>query len=608
MKNLNRNTLVRDFLGAAFCLFMAFALLMMYSGCSENTSSPVNVVEGGAAEEQGVYALAGRVLGVDASSSESSPSIDSKIWAGYMLRMVELDSVTFDTTENIYFSSYTDALGVFSFDSVRVKSPYVLLELSPVYRKNWWASLDTLVELGMEYLIDFTERFMYRTIVNLRETEFVEVNLMTSLETLRLRNLIKQGQSYKTAKLQAGRDVMNAFGFYDEPFLFGNREYADSKASEDVLGFASTYIETNYACLEKEDIAGFGISGTFANSADSVKTKCLKYPAAILWSEKYIDEHSLKDVTDKERIVFGNFVSSLYGVGKCNEEKEGDSLVITYLSSELDFKIKCESGNWLGSVFRTVMDDMPRTEGTMTDPRDGKIYRTVTYKTEAGTQTWMMENLVYSGEGVTAILDSATIESAKAYREEELRIQRVYHGPFASPNDSLIWLDSLKNARGDWIYYVDSTYWNSYVKYKWFEALGLDSVLVYTDSGSINSEKVFAILDSIEAANGYYQGLCPDGWRIPKIEDWNNLFKQAYRAIGRVVENGNSDWAMGGAFELPRLGFGPMAAGQFIVRPEAETENMWVLKFAVNLKMGWLGAFELDKGLNGEVNIRCIKN
>jgi len=45
---------VRDFIGAAFCLTMAFALLMIYSGCSED-NSPINAAHGGSAEEQGVY-------------------------------------------------------------------------------------------------------------------------------------------------------------------------------------------------------------------------------------------------------------------------------------------------------------------------------------------------------------------------------------------------------------------------------------------------------------------------------------------------------------------------------------------------------------------------
>ena len=61
MKKINRNMMVADFIEAAFCLMMAFALLMIYSGCSEDADSPINVGRGGTEEEQGIYALAGRV-------------------------------------------------------------------------------------------------------------------------------------------------------------------------------------------------------------------------------------------------------------------------------------------------------------------------------------------------------------------------------------------------------------------------------------------------------------------------------------------------------------------------------------------------------------------
>ena len=596
---------------------MAMPLALMFAACSMDDShvdarlddSPA-VPFGGAEEETGVYALAGRVLG-----SGGSPSISSSIWQGHMVRMVELDSVTFDTTDNIYYSSVTNASGVFSFDSVNLKSPYVLLELSPVGNgENWWASLDTLIDLGLESLIAFNERFIYRIIVNLRETKNVDINVLTTLEATRLRSLVKQGQSFEEARSQAGREVMEAFGFYDESFRFGDGEYAGSKEGREILSFVSVFVETNYSCLDKKEIADFGNSGTFANLTDSIKTKCVEYPAGELWSERHYDGGTWKDITNAERALFGNFLSSLYGVGRCTDEKEGDSLVITYLGSELDLKIKCKPNDWIASAFRMVREDMPRTEGTMTDPRDGKTYRTVTYEIESGSQTWMMENLVYSGEGVTAVLDSAAIESVKAYREQELHIARIYHGSFDSPNDSLIWLNSLKSDRDDWIFYVDSAYWSSFVKYKWFDALGLDSALVYTDSGSINSEKVFAILDSVEAVNGHYQGLCPDGWRIPKIEDWANLFKQAYRTTGEIVEDVNQNWKMG-VRELPGLGFGPVTAERFIVRPEAETEkvmayeeNVYILEFALNLKIDWIGAFRLNEQLDRYVNVRCIKN
>ena len=265
---------------------MAMPLALMFAACSMDDShvdarlddSPA-VPFGGAEEETGVYALAGRVLG-----SGGSPSISSSIWQGHMVRMVELDSVTFDTTDNIYYSSVTNASGVFSFDSVNLKSPYVLLELSPVGNgENWWASLDTLIDLGLESLIAFNERFIYRIIVNLRETKNVDINVLTTLEATRLRSLVKQGQSFEEARSQAGREVMEAFGFYDESFRFGDGEYAGSKEGREILSFVSVFVETNYSCLDKKEIADFGNSGTFANLTD-FSLMVLRYTLFNVWS------------------------------------------------------------------------------------------------------------------------------------------------------------------------------------------------------------------------------------------------------------------------------------------------------------------------------------
>ena len=53
--------------------------------------------------------------------SSDSMLVSSQLWDGYMVRMTELDSVTLDTTQNIYYSSLTDSVGTFSFDSVFYK-------------------------------------------------------------------------------------------------------------------------------------------------------------------------------------------------------------------------------------------------------------------------------------------------------------------------------------------------------------------------------------------------------------------------------------------------------------------------------------------------------
>ena len=51
MKFPRRNSLVSDFIGAAFCLFMAFALVMMYAGCSEDVDRSPLARDGGSTAE-----------------------------------------------------------------------------------------------------------------------------------------------------------------------------------------------------------------------------------------------------------------------------------------------------------------------------------------------------------------------------------------------------------------------------------------------------------------------------------------------------------------------------------------------------------------------------
>ena len=68
MKRIIRNTLLSDFVGAAFCLIVGIALVLMYTGCSEDKS-----VAGGASEEPSGLAQLENIT-VAARSSRSSVS------------------------------------------------------------------------------------------------------------------------------------------------------------------------------------------------------------------------------------------------------------------------------------------------------------------------------------------------------------------------------------------------------------------------------------------------------------------------------------------------------------------------------------------------------
>ena len=76
MKNFKRNTLMCDFIGAAFCLIMAFAILAMYSGCSEDAGQSPVAHEGGYTEEQAESRLAAQ-LPVEEKAARSDYVIEN---------------------------------------------------------------------------------------------------------------------------------------------------------------------------------------------------------------------------------------------------------------------------------------------------------------------------------------------------------------------------------------------------------------------------------------------------------------------------------------------------------------------------------------------------
>ena len=333
--------------------------------------------------------------------------------------------LTLDTTQNIYYSSLTDSVGTFSFDSVSLHSPYVLLEVSPLQEINWWEPDEDL-----DWLYVYTDKpIPYRTVVDLRKTEEISINVMSSLEAYRLLYLAKQGMEFDAAKAQADRDVMDAFGFYDTPFRYGGYTYYSMNADMDAVYFVSVFTESSGRCINQQSIDVFATKGSFVDVPDSVKQGCKGSMAPALWYGGNIDE--------EDRNMYGNFLSSLYGLGKCSDEKEGDSLELEFLGPELALKIKCTSGDWYATAFRTMQEEILRTEGTMTDERDGRTYKTVSYTFNGITQTWMAENLVYSSETVKPVLDSASVDELKADRanriQNELRYQNV------ESEDSLDW-------------------------------------------------------------------------------------------------------------------------------------------------------------------------
>ncbi len=157
---------------------------------------------------------------------------------------------------------------------------------------------------------------------------------------------------------------------------------------------------------------------------------------------------------------------------------------------------------------------------TMTDPRDGKTYATVVI----GDQIWMAENLDYDYEADGGSYGSFCYNDSSAYCE---KYGRLYSWAAA--------MDTLTTGCGD---------------------------------------------GKTCAATAPVQGICPEGWRLPSVEDWESLFAfiGSSGAEGAALKSKESwnDYGLNSGNGWDVFGFSALAAGNRDVTVEHDYHNLGI--------------------------------
>lgn len=533
-----------------FVCTMATLLALMFAACSENGSP----VAGGTVEETGVQAslenisVAGKASLVPMFEAAGN-EYDANATLNYenaIAKMYELDSVTLDTTGKTFVGSFTNGSGEFRFDSVSLNSPYVMLKVYPY--------IYSIYDYADEYLVAYNENPL-SVIVDLRVTNNISINTLTFFETDRLRELVKSGKTFAEAKQQAGRDVLDAFGFYDVPFVFDKGEYENDSVYVMALDVVDYFIDFSDQIGTGRLARSLAKNGNLDSIDEAVRERFTHWALSILDDLEKVDKRDTSIVLTRKIELVTNFAVLMKRMEKCTDANEGQVVE----NEKYIFNFTCSSGKWVATL-KTVES----VTGTMTDARDGKTYRTVTFEMENGARTWMAENLDYNSANGTytlsEVLDLDTSIVMVSYDE------CVAGGGVEDVCDTLI-------------------------------KMGND----------FNYERIAAAIDSIEAATGTYQGICPEGWRVPTGGDWDELMAFIVETLG-IETYWIGDYLLFTDFGDVVDSKSKSGWTYYAVKPDRDYSEPWASMVMIANGGKWMVQQRALWSEKINLHVRCIKN
>lgn len=393
------------------------------------------------------------------------------------VQMYELDPVTFDTARSISHSwtiRVSTDIDSSIVDSLSLKSPYVMFSTSD----------------------DFERRY---NIVDIRESKTFAVDKKTYFESIRALYLMKSGMNFTEAKKQASKEVLEMFGSFADVFDKSETENVQDPNYRIYMAFIENFMKYT---TEDTVVAKIEKCGNLTCGTEFLKTRFLTESLNMLndlgWTmtraenDGDLDQYALLEVERARRnlLFLRLFVANLLDAGLCTAENEGKAFEIL----DKNIMLTCRSEGWEFSY-----KEMKHSMGTMTDERDGKTYKTVTYDINGKTQTWLAERLDYnaselqvpcesrmSGCGMYNVgsafsLDSSIIESKEACIQRYLK-------------------DCSECEKSDFEVVCEEGY-----------------------ERRLDTLKYRQHMDSVMVEKGVYQGVCPNGWHIPTRGEMDSL-------------------------------------------------------------------------------------
>jgi hypothetical protein len=344
---------------------------------------------------------------------------------GTMATLNELNN-NLSPTGRPYQTLITDDKGTFELKDVELVSPYVHL-IATGYFQNEVTGNKSNGPITLQAIVDVTDK------------DNINVNVITHLEYYRVIDLVEGGMTVKAAKKQAQREIFAVFGIDSDGFkdsedmtIFGESESDAALLAVSVL-LLGDLGEADFTERIMDFSQGIRNGGVWSNeeAKEAMAAWAFRY-----WASYFTEQNNtirdnilrwglVSEVPDFEKYLYDYWVAG-YGLGVCNAEEE---FVVkeffvrnNYFGREYSEIVVCKNGIWAMAKGNDKYCYEYKDCDNFTDPRDGKIYRTVVRGTL--NQTWMIDELRYEGED----------GNLGAYYDDDL----FYYYSYASLENALI--------------------------------------------------------------------------------------------------------------------------------------------------------------------------